>query len=344
MKPFTQKISAAIITLALASTLSACQGSSSTAGLEEGSWDAVVEAASKEGSVSFYSGMAEIQNQRLVEAFNAEHPDITVRTQRGAGEMTARVESEMSTGTRGADVFVLADTNWFVDRPEDFLPLDGPATESWKPEGWITDETSIVVNTTPNSIFVWNTEIFPAGFETWDDLLAPEVSGKIGLRTDVTKSVAGYLEMMESELGEDYLVALGAQKPKVYSSVVPMTQAVASGEVGVTNASLPSTVYELKQNGAPIESSIPDPGYAMEFGMAVLKNASSPNAAAVFADFAMSPEGQAAVNGDGFGDSVGLDDVPGALDLEGFAMMDSSKYTPDALTEWDLKLERYYQK
>lgn len=341
MKSAFQKISIGLIVASLLGALTSC-GSSASGELAGDSWNDVVSSANEEGELSFYSGMAEAQNTSLVEAFNKKYPDISVKTQRGGGEMTPRVESEISAGAQGADVFVLGDTTWFKSRGESFLPVNGPSTENWKAEGWANERLSPIITATPNAIFVWNTDIFPNGFKEWDDLLVPEVKGKIGLRTDVTKSVAGYLDMMLTELGEDYLVDLGAQAPKVYPSVVPMTQAVASGEIGVTNASLPSTVYELQQSGAPIDSVVPDPGYAFEFGMAALKNARNPNAAAVFADFAISPEGQAAINKNGFGASQGLDNISGSLDLSGSTMMDSSKYTPEAIEEWDKKLAAYY--
>lgn len=344
MKSSKRRITLSLVAVGLVGILTGCQSASGGGELASNSWDQVVEAGISEGTVSFYSGMSELQNNRLIEAFNREYPDITVRTLRGAGELYARVESEMETGVQGADIFAVGDTAWFTKHPDAFLPADGPASERWLDTGWVTEGTSVIATATPSSMFVWNTDIFPQGFDTWDDLLAPEVKGKIGLRTDVTKSVAGYLDMMETELGEDYLSALGSQDPKVYSSVVPMTQAVAAGEVGVTNSSLPATVHELVKSGAPIDWKIPTPGYAFDFGIAALKNAGNPNAAAVFMDFVMSPEGQEAINGESFGASRGLKDVPGGLDLDGFTMMDSTRYTPDALVAWDEKLAQYYGK
>lgn len=341
MNSLVKKIAASIAAIALVGSVASC-ADDSNAQLKSGSWEEVVEAASQEGQVSFYSGLADIQNTRLVEAFNKKYPDISVTTQRGAGELAPRVESEISAGTKGADVFALGDTTWFKSKGDKFLPTSGPAASSWNADGWANTNLAPIINATPNAMFVWNTDIFPDGFDDWEDLLDPAVKGKIGLRTDVTKSVAGYLDMMKSELGEDYLVQLGAQDPKVYSSVVPMTQAVASGEIGVTNASLPSTVFDLQKNGAPIKSFIPNPGYAFEFGMAALGNARHPNAAVVFTDFAMSLEGQTAINGDQFGASQGLSDVPGTLDLSGSTMMDSSKYTPEKIEAWNLKLAEYY--
>lgn len=328
----------------IAVVLGACGAPAQSAPVPEGPWGDAVKAAANEGPLAFYSGLTEIQNTRLVAAFNKKYPAIKVQATRGGVEIIARVEGEMQSGSEGADVFVHADPAWYQARSNDLAPATGPASAAWPEAGWAIKGVSPVATVTPNSVFVWNTDIFPNGFKTWDDLLAPGVKGKIGLRTDAaTKSAAGYLDMIETELGYDYLVKLTQQQPKSYTSVVPMTQAVASGEVGVTNASLPSMAKELKDKGAPVDYLIPNPGYAIEFASAALKKSKRPNAAAIFIDFIMTPEGQAALNGDGFGGSVGPDNVPGALDLDGIVMMDSAKLTPDVITKLDAKLAQLYK-
>ena len=172
----------------------------------------------------------------------------------------------------------------------------------------------------------------------------PSVKDRIGLRADAaSKSAAGYVDMMETRLGSEYLVKLSKQKPKSHPSIVPMTQAVASGEVGVTNSSFPSMAKDLKDKGTPIDYLVPNPGYAIEFAGAALQKSKRPNAAAVFIDFMMTPEGQEELNGDGFGASEGLPNVPGALNLDGLVMMDSAKLTPDVVARWDAKLAALFR-
>lgn len=329
----------------IAAVLSACSSPGESAPAADGAWGATIKAAGNEGTLAFYSGMAEVQNTRLMAAFNKKYPALNVQATRGGGEIIARVEGEMKAGSDGADVFVHADPGWYAAHADALLPAAGPASAAWAAKAWAVKGTVPIATVSPNSVFVWNTDIFPKGFKTWNDLLDPSVKGKIGLRTDAsTQSAAGYLDMMETKLGADYLVKLSKQQPKSYPSVVPMTQAVASGEVGVTNASLPSLAKELKDKGAPVDYVIPNPGYAIEFASAALKKSKRPNAAAVFIDFIMTPEGQEALNGDGFGGSEGLTNVPGALNLDGIVMMDSAKLTPDVIAKWGAKLAELYKK
>ena len=176
-------------------------------------------------------------------------------------------------------------------------------------------------------MLVWNTNTFPDGFTEWDDLLDPSVKGKLAMRNDLTTSMAATLEFMEQELGPDYLTALGGQSPKYYTSAVPMGQAVASGEAGVTNISTPSIVKDLQNQGAPVDFAFPEPGFAIMWGGGALATSKRPNAARVFLDFLMSEEGQAAINADGFG-AAGREGIEGALDLEGWAFFDSTTVHP----------------
>ncbi|MFF1919779.1 ABC transporter substrate-binding protein [Streptomyces sp. NPDC058221] len=339
-QPSVRLTTAALVVLLSASGLTACGGAQGTA--VKGPWKDVVAAAEAEGAVSFYSVMPGAQNKRLVDAFGKEYPDIVVNLTRGAGELPARVESEIKSELDGADVFLYSDPSWFNDQKAAFLDVDGPSRKGWHDDAWAVKSKVVVPSSYPYSMLVWNKEMFPKGFGKWRDAVDPSVKGKIGLRTDVTTSLAGYLDFQEKELGEDYLVKSGELKPKFYPSVVTMTQAVASGEIGVTNTSTPSTVKELQAQGAPIGSAVPDPSYWIGWGAAALKKAYRPNSARVFLDFMMSEKGQAAINGDGFG-GAGRDGVQGALERpEHSTMLDSSSYTPERLEEANKKFNKWF--
>lgn len=330
---------------ALGLSLSACGGAGNGAGSEvvEGSWEEVVAAAEDEGKVSFYSVMPGTQNDRLQKAFSEEYPDIDLQILRGAGELTGRIDAELQSGGDGADVFLFSDTNWFAERGDVLAEIDGPSLEGWNESSWAVDGKAIIPSAYPYSMIVWNTEKFPDGFDGWDDLLEPDVQGSLGLRTDVTTSLAGYLDFFETELGEDYLIKLGKQSPNFYPSVVPMTQSVAAGEIGVANTSTPSVVKEMQDQGAPVESMVPSPSYWIEWGAGILSKTQRPNASRVLINFIMSPEGQEAINGDGFG-RASRDDVKGAIMPEEgtSSMFDSSKYTPEVVAEFDAKFSKWF--
>lgn len=336
--PGRRTLSAAVAALALSFVAAGCGGGGDKASLVDGSWDEIVAAANEEGRVVFYTGTSEGQANRVVDVFNEKYPEIKVDVVRGASDIVARTEAEMKAGTDGADVFIHADPQWFHNWEDDLLPAEGPGSEGLREDAWVVPGKAVTAHGSPYTMFVWNTDLFPQGFKEWDDLLEPAAKGSIAMRGDASKSAIGFLEFLEDEVGKDYLNKIGEQDPKLYPSVVPMTQAVASGEVGMTPASMPSLVKELQASGAPIDFAYPEPAYGMGFVTAALKNAHRPNAAVVLNDFLLSPEGQEALNGDGYG-AAARDDVQGSIDPGDYTWLDSSKYTPEVVAEWEAKID-----
>lgn len=335
-----QHLALTVGTLLLASVTAAC-GSEPAATVVDGPWEDVIAAARDEGRVNYYSVLDDDENARLAAAFEAKYPDIKVNVTRGAGELPARVESEIRADADGADVFVMSDPSWFSKSKDSLLEVNGPSVEGWHDDGWVAPDRAVYQSAYPFSMLVWNTDKFPNGFETWDDLIKPEVKGQLALRSDVTVSFAGFLEFQEDKLGSDYLKSTAAMDPKFYPSIVPMTQAVASGEVGVTNASTPSAVHKLQEQGAPIAATVPSPSYWIQRGAAAIATSKRPNAARVFLDFLMSEEGQQISNGDGRGKAA-RDGVEGILEADNITMLDSTRFTPEVVAEYDAKFNEYF--
>lgn len=249
----------------------------------------------------------------------------------------------MQSGTDGADVFLYSDPSFFVKHADKSLDVDGPNAEGWRDDYWASKGKAIIPTKYPWTTLIWNTDTFPKGFKTWDDMLDPKVKGKIGVYKTATTSNCSTLNWMEGEMGADYVTALGKQEGRYYPSTVPLIQAVASGEVGVTILGAPVTVKDLIASGAPVDFAYPDPGFALMWGGAAFAHSKRPNAARVFMDFIMSPAGQEAINGDGLG-TAGRDNVPGALpELEGWTMFDATACSnPEAIAEAERKFNAYY--
>jgi iron(III) transport system substrate-binding protein len=344
MKYMNKKAGAGALLALTLTALAACGsgGSDAAAEVVDGPWEDVVAAAEDEGRVNLYSVAPPIQNDALVAAFKEVYPNIDVSVTRGAGELPGRVTSEIKSGADGADVFLYSDPALFTDIKDDLLEVDGPNVEGWADDYWAEEGKAIIPTKYPWTMLVWNTDEFPEGFTSWDQLLEPSVKGRLALRNDLTASMAGTYEFMERELGEDYLTELGQQDPKYYTSAVPMGQAVASGEAGVTPISTPSIVKDLQNSGAPVDFAFPDPGFAIMWGGAGIATSKRPNAARVFVDFIMSEEGQTAINGDEFG-QAGREGIEGDLDMsEGWEFFDSTVYTPEKMQEMQAKFDEYF--
>ena len=305
-------------------------------------WAETVANAKKEGRVNYYSVIPPAQNDALVAAFNKEYPDIRVVVVRGAGELTARIAAEQKSGADGADVFSFADTGWFTRGADGLLPVEGPNAADYPKEGWVVPGAAAQLSYSPLGFLIWNTQRLPQGLKTWNDLLAPSLQGKIGTREGMTSTLAGFLDFLEKEVGEKHLVDFGQQKPRFYPSTVPLTQAVASGEIWAANSGNIATLVELVKQGAPIAYAFPKLSYANPQAAAVLKAAKRPNAARVFLDFAMSPKGQAALNGGNLGASA-RPGIAGTLELTGFKILDPEKYTPVVREQWQARFEKLWR-
>jgi iron(III) transport system substrate-binding protein len=339
-------IGSMILALALTTSLAAC-GSSSASNVEketstDPAWQEVLDGAYEEGQVSVYNAASKVQNKRMQEAWEEKYPQIDIKFTNGAAELVARVGAEIDSGSEGADAFMWSDPAWFEKNSQYLADLSNiPSAQEWDDDYWAVKNKAVTATKLPWSMMVWNTDKFPEGFESYEDLLAPEVKGKLGTRSEVTVSIAGYLDFMEAEYGDKYMHDLAAQQPKFYSSVVPLMQAVASGEIGVSNVGVPATVLDLQEAGAPLDYKYVNPGFAFEHAGAALTTSAHPNAALLFLNWFMSQEGQQAYNGDGLG-GAGRDDVDGALNVEGYTMLEAGKYSPDVVDEWKRKFHGWF--
>jgi iron(III) transport system substrate-binding protein len=337
MKSTTAKIKFGALLVAAFTTLTAARASEFQT--------KIVGAAQQEGKVNVYSVMPAPQNEVLTKAFKAKYPAISLNLIRGAGELPARIQAEMNSGVDGADVIIYSDPSFLSRISDNLLPIAGPSVDGWNAANWqdAAKQRIPIITTFPVYMLLWNTNIFPNGFKTWEDLLDPSVKGKLGLKNDFTTSMAATIDFQERAHGTDYLRKLGQQSPKYYASAIPMNQAVASGELGVTNLATPAGAKALVDLGAPVKYSYPEPTLSSPIAAGALSKSKRPNAALVFVDFMMSAQGQEAINGNGFG-SGGRPNIPGALDLSKSEVYDSTKYTPELMAQIRARFDSYFGK
>ena len=78
----------------------------------------------------------------------------------------------------------------------------------------------------------WNTKAVPNGVTDGKSFLAANFQGRIGVPDPrVSTSFMDWYLWANKKYGADFETKLAAQKPKIYVSSLPMTQAVASGEI-----------------------------------------------------------------------------------------------------------------
>jgi len=129
----------------------------------------------------------------------------------------------------------------------------------------------------------------PATYEGFTD---PKWKGRIALEATDAEWMATLIKTSPGNKGTDLVRKIAALQPSLRKGHVLLASLVAAGEVPVGLAMYNSNIETLKRKGAPIDFVPVQPVVARPQGIGVARNAPHPNAAALFAEFVLSPDGQ----------------------------------------------------
>ena len=289
-------------------------------------WQAVIDAARAEGSVTIYSSQGLRQLNDLAARLTARY-GIQVEVVRAIdADLIPRVTAEFETGRGIADVVVNSSLLAIADQEAQgyFVPVIGPAfdnpdyrREERMPRG-ISFESNATILT-----YSWNTELVPDGIADYDDIFRPDLVGLIGTIRPSVSTIVDFYFYLQENYGEDYVERLAAMNPRIYPSALTMAQALSAGEVAVILFGEPQ--IDEKEAGAPVESGFGQVVWGARFYANVLTTAPHPNAAQLLANFMVTEEGQSAIARKA---ASSLPDVPGAVAL----LDDVRRPDPDKLT------------
>ena len=282
------------LVVALGLGLTACSGSAS----DEPAVDAEAAAGTSEpATITLYTSEPQEKIDAVVSAFNEERPEITVEVFRaGTGDLTARIESERTSGAVQADVLLAADAATFEGyKDEDLLAPYSPAeADAINPA--VVDPDGFYVGTRIiPTVIAYNTTMVDEPPTSWQDLTDPQYAGKITMPNPDVSGAAAYnaaVWTITPDLGDQWLQDLAANEPVIAESNGPVSQAVASGTqpVGVVVDYL---VRDLAAAGSPIAVSYPSEGVPYVAQPAgVFADSDEPEASAAFIDFLVSEAGQ----------------------------------------------------
>jgi iron(III) transport system substrate-binding protein len=151
---------------------------------------------------------------------------------------------------------------------------------------WATDRESYIG-------LAYNTNVVQGNAipKTFDDLLKPELRGKIGFNT--TDTGARVIGAMLATRGLEFVQKLKAQQVSLHPvSGRAILDMVISGELGLSPTTFLSHSRVSIAKGAPIKWAAMDVVPTNAGGVALPANAPHPHAALLFGDFLLSPEGQ----------------------------------------------------
>ena len=134
---------------------------------------------------------------------------------------------------------------------------------------------------------------------SWDDLLKPEFSGQV-MVAHPSSSGTSYtalctvLQIRGEDAGWEYLKQYAGQMASFTKSGAAPAKFVGQGEAAVAIVFSHDIVNEIENNQLPLELTFPAEGTGYEIGgQAILKGAKHMQAAKLWYDWAISPEGQA---------------------------------------------------
>jgi iron(III) transport system substrate-binding protein len=259
----------------------------------------LIEAARKEGKISYYSALELNVAERLGKAFEAKYPGISVHVERsGAERIYQRIGQEQGSGINAVDVANSTDPAHYLDwKSKDWLAAYLPddvakhfPADQFDPDGlWATSCAWMeVIGYNTNLV---KPEDAPKGYV---DLLDPKWQGKI------VKAHPGYSGaimtatfVLSRELGWQFFEKLAQQKILQVQSAADPPKKLLLGERAVMADGNDYNLQLLKEQGKPVEVVYASEGAPLIIvPSGVFKNAPNPNAARLFQSFFFSLEGQ----------------------------------------------------
>jgi len=255
----------------------------------------LIAGAKKEGTLSVYTSMQTTDIGRLGAAFEKKYGVKVIPWRGGSEEIVQRSVQEARANRFTVDVIETNGPELESLHRENVLqkvqsPYSGDLiAPAILPHGeWVGTRLNVFVQ-------AYNTkQIKKADLpKTWEDLTNPKWKGKIGIEQEDSDWLAGIF----TDIGD-------ARARKVFKDIVTtngisvrkghtlLTQLVVSGEVPLALTIYNYKAEQLKQQGAPIDWFAIGHAIARPNGVGVARRAPHPNAAVLFYDFELSPEGQ----------------------------------------------------
>jgi iron(III) transport system substrate-binding protein len=265
----------------------------------EGVTPQLIEAATKEGKVVWYTSIDLAVAEKISASFKAKYAGIDVRVERtGAERVFQRIGQEYASNVHAVDIANSSDASHLLEWKKQglllpYVPED--VAKYYKPEHRDPDGTYAGFRATLSPI-AYNTRLVKAedAPRSFKDLLDPRWKGKI------VKSHPGYsgntltatFETVR-DIGWDFYENLAKQNIMQVQSATDPPKQLALGERSVMADGTEYNVFLLKESGQPVEVVYPTEGTPFSTGPnGIFKAAPNPNAAKLFQNYCFTPEAQ----------------------------------------------------
>ncbi len=309
---------------------------------------ALEAAARKEGAVTWYIAQIDTETAEAAgRAFSQRYPGIAVTVMRTTGQVAyQRLQQDLKNNSPQCDVFSSTDVAHYPAlikqgalaryEPQNAAGL-APAFRDFGEPGFYYPTNATVYG------LIYNTKSVPVADapKAWTDMLDPRWKGQIALGHPAFSGYFGYWTLaMTKTYGWSFFEKLERNKPLIgRSGLDPLTN-LNAGESRIGNCPLNGALLQADK-GNPIAFAYAADGTVLCIGpAAIMANAPHPNAARLWMEWLLSPEG-ARFNVETRMDPV-RDDVPmrggmrqiSDLKLIPLTVAEIAKGVPDIIERW----------
>ena len=259
----------------------------------------LIDAAKKEGKVTWYTSVDLLLGEKVAKAFEAKYPGVSMKVERSGAERNfQRIGQEYASKIYNCDVVNSSDAAHLITWKRQNL------LAAYVPEDVARDFPAM--HKDADGMYAsWRVTLCPIAYNTklvkpedapksYADLLDPKWMGKI------VKAHPGYsgvimtsTQQLSRDLGWPWFEKLSKQKVMQVQSATEPPKKVVLGERAIMADGGEYVVLEAKGRGEPIEIVYPTEGTPLITGpSAIMAQAPNPNAARLFYAWSMTAEGQ----------------------------------------------------
>lgn len=275
-------------------------------------WQAILEAARKEGKVTVGIPASGDLRRVLEKAFTERFKGIEFELFPGpAPKIASRIVSESKGGFRNFDIFLSGSGSALALAAEGLLEPFEPylvLPEVKDPKNWFGGHIWVDNVTTKRFIYAfqayvtdpgyYNTEqVKPGEIRSYDDLLNPKWKGRLGIHEPRSQGAGQAVWIyMWTVKGEGYLKKLAEQDLIVATDYRQLGEMLVKGRLALALGATYSTLAPFIKAGLPVAPlPVPKEGIHATIGfgaVSIIKNHPHPNATRVFINWLLGKEGQ----------------------------------------------------
>ncbi|WP_410216286.1 ABC transporter substrate-binding protein [Paracoccus sp. (in: a-proteobacteria)] len=253
--------------------------------------------AAQAETLTVYTSQPQDQMTQVIEAFNAEHPEIQVELFRsGTTEVMAKLQAEFAAGRSPADVLLIADAVAMTQLKQDdrLMAYAEAPVEGIDPALLDADQMFFPTKLITTGI-VYNTNLVDTPPTSWADLTDPERAAQTIMPSPLYSGAAaihvGTL-VQQPQMGWDYLEALAEGGAVAGQGNGTVLEAVARGEKAY-GVLVEYMAMNAKEQGSPVDFVFPSEGVtAVTQPVAIMAGTDAPEAARAFVDWQLSQAAQ----------------------------------------------------